>query len=199
MTKKKKAARPNKLNAWFKAYTDETNPKTFFNKTASAKASGYKAKTENAFACIGYQNYRKLQNRIDLWMDEVGLSDARLKIKLIYLMDAKKTVVVKLKGQLDLNVIHPDAFEIVRTHKMAWSGTGESKKAFDDGDTLIGIIVEDLEVQRRALDMALKMKGLYAPEKREVTGRGGRPIEYKIITRIPEPDPPVDNGASRDE
>lgn len=53
MTKKKKAARPNKLNAWFKAYTDETNPKTFFNKTASAKASGYKAKTENAFACIG--------------------------------------------------------------------------------------------------------------------------------------------------
>jgi hypothetical protein len=94
---------------------------------------------------------------------------------------------VKLKGHTDLTEIRPDAFEIVRTNKKSWSGTGESKKAFDDADTLIGIIVEDLEVLRRALDMALRMKGLYAPEKREHTGASGQPIQYQIVTEIPEP------------
>ena len=53
--------------------------------------------------------------------------------------------------------------------------------------------VEALEVQRKTLDMALKMKGMYAPEKREHTGKGGKPIQYQIITSIPEPDPPIDD------
>ena len=98
------------------------------NKTSSAKAAGYKAKAENAFACIGYQNYRKLQKKVELLMDEVGLSDVRLKLKLIDLMKAKKIITVKLKGHLDQSNIHPDAFEIVRTHKKAWSGIGSSDR-----------------------------------------------------------------------
>lgn len=154
MTKKKKSPRPNKLNAWFRAYFDETNPDTFLNQTGAAKAAGYKAKTENAFACIGHQNYRKLQDRIEKWMDEIGLSENQLKIKLLSLLDAKETRFFQKDGVVT-----------------------ETRT------------VEALEIQRRTLDMALKMKGLYAPEKREHSGKGGRPIEYQIVTEIPEPAP----------
>jgi len=34
------------------------------------------------------------------------------------------------------------------------------------------------EVRRKYLDMAIKVKGLYAPEKRELTGKGGEPIRF---------------------
>ena len=39
-----------------------------------------------------------------------------------------------------------------------------------DGDTLIAIDVETLEIQRRTLDMAIKTKGMYAPEEINLTG-----------------------------
>ncbi|MFO7555058.1 MAG: hypothetical protein R6W88_07620 [Desulfobacterales bacterium] len=147
--KKNKKPRISKLDAWFRAYTDETNSKTFFNKTGSAKAAQYKAKTENAFACIGYQNYRKLQNRIDKWSDDAGLSDVRLKLKLIKLLDAKETKFFQCQGK------------VVGKHE-----------------------VEALEIQRKTLDMALKLKGLYAPKKNECTGKGGDSIEIKHIKEL---------------
>ena len=194
----KKKPRVNKRLLWFKHYTDESNPATFMNKLGAAKAAGYKAKTENAFGCIGVQNYKKLQNEVLQWLDDIGLSETYLKQKLLSLIETKKTIFQKIKGHSDLTELHGDVFEIAKTHKMAWSGQGEEKEAFDDGETLIAINIEDPEIQRKTLDMALKVKGLYAPEKLEHTGNKGRPIEYTIVSKIPEPDPPPkeENGNS---
>lgn len=152
MTKKKKAAKPNKLNAWFKAYIDETNPSTFLNKTGSAKAAKYKCSTDESFRAVGYQNFTKLHDKIEKWLDDVGLSENQLKSKLVILLDAKQTKFFQKDGKV--------------------TDTRE---------------VEALEIQRKSLDMGFKVKGMYAPEKREHTGKDGSPIQ--LITEVPEPDP----------
>ena len=137
-----KAIRPNKLNLWLKAFIDETNPATFMNQTGAAKAAGYRCTTDESFRAIGYQNFTKLHNRIELWLDEMGLSDARLMLKLIELLEAKETKYFQKDGVVT-----------------------------DQRD------VEALEVQRRTLDMIFRMKGMYAPERHEHTGKGGGPIK----------------------
>jgi len=161
MTQKKKTPKPNKLNAWFRAFIDETNPSTFMNQTGSAKAANYKCSTEASFANVGLQNFRKLEDRIKKWLDEVGLSENELKTKLVKLMDAKETKFFQFQGEVT------DSREI-----------------------------EALEVQRKTLDMAMKVRGMYAPKKRELSGKDGEPLT--ITTLIPEPDPPIDNEISAD-
>ena len=47
--------------------------------------------------------------------------------------------------------------------------------------------VECLDIQIKALDMAFKARGMYAPEKKELSGPGGGPIETKLVDVPPEP------------
>lgn len=91
MTQKKKTARPNKRLLWFKHYTDDTNPHTFLNATQSAKSAGYKCSTDESFRDVGYENFTKLHDKIEKWLNDIGMSGNRLKAKLLSLMDAKET------------------------------------------------------------------------------------------------------------
>ena len=115
---------------WLQAYLNEANPATYMNQTGAARAAGY---PEKSCMAIGWQNYRKLQGRISKWLDEVGLSEDRLKKKLADLMDAKETKFFQHEG--------------IVTQQ---------------------IDVEALGIQTKALDMALKVKGMYAPERVQV-------------------------------
>jgi len=149
MTKKKKATRPNKRLLWFKYFTDESNPTTFLNKTASAKAAQYKCSTDESFRAVGYENFTKLHSKIEKWIEDFGLSDNQLKTKLLSLLDAKQT------------------------------------KFFQkDGVVTETRTVEALEIQRKTLDMILKVKGLYGPEKHEHAGKDGGPIETKNVKEM---------------
>ena len=161
MTKMKKAARPNKLNAWLRAYTDQTNPETFLNKTASARAAGYRCTTNESFRSVGYQNFTKLHYRVEKWFDDIGMSDNSLKIKLLKLLEAKETKFFQYQGEV----------------------TDQRE-------------VEASEIQLKTLDMILKIKGMYAPNKRELTGKGEKPIQMQIITSIPNPKMPSDEPDS---
>jgi len=118
--------RPNKLNVWLYHYLNEKNPNTFFNKSESARAAGYKANNENNLYCVGWQNYKKLQPLIEKWLDENGLSEASLKSKLLELMDAKEKRFFSCAGKIT------DQVE-----------------------------VDALETQRKALEMAMKVKGMF--------------------------------------
>jgi hypothetical protein len=124
-----------KLKAWLVYYLDSDNPDTFFNATGAARAAGYRCKTVSSFRAIGSQNYAKLNFYIAKWLDNNGLSDARLKQKLNYLLDAKETKFFQHEG-----------------------------KVIESCD------VEALGIQAKALDMAIKIKGLYAPEEHKHTG-----------------------------
>jgi hypothetical protein len=152
--------------AWLKAYLDQGMP-TFLNASASAKAAGYRAKTDDSFRAIGYQNRKKFEPTIAKWLDEHGYSETNLKIKLLRLMEAKETVFQKLRGAVPESRL-PDGHRIAAT-----SGTVVTTKdgqVYGDGDTLLEIDVENYAVQVKATDMALKVKGIYEAERDEHSG-----------------------------
>lgn len=159
------------------------------NATSSAKAAGYACKTIEAFNTVGSQNISKLKDRINFWLDEEGLSERRLKAKLLSLIGAKKTKFTKLKGKFEDGSAPEGVTILAETKKMAWSGKGENAEPIDDGDTLVAVETESLETQRRSLDMAFKMKGLYAPAEVNVTGLEdlARVMEA-ANSRVPEED-----------
>ena len=66
---------------------DDSNPDTFMNATGSAKAAKYNCSTENSYSLIGYENIRKLKPYISQWLEEVGLSEERLKLKIVELLE----------------------------------------------------------------------------------------------------------------
>jgi len=131
----------SKLNLWLKAYLDETNSVTYLNKTASVKAAGYKCNGEPSCNQIGSQNFRKLKEPINVWLDENGLSENALKTKLLSLLDVKEIKFFAHEG-------------IVTDER----------------------VVPAIETQRRALDMALKVKGMNAPTLHEHTGKDGKDL-----------------------
>jgi len=133
---------------------------------------------------IGYQNFIKLQPVIDKWLIEAGLSEVTLKKKLISLVSAKETRLIKIKGHTPEDDLGAGVRQLAVTHKMEWAGKGEDAEPFDDGETLLAVDMESIETQRKTLDMALKVKGLYAPEKRQHTGPDGGPIETKAIMSL---------------
>ncbi len=155
-----------KLLLWLRAYLDDSNSYTFLRKTGAAREAGY---SEKSCGSIGWQNYKKLQNRISVWMDDEGLSEVRLKTKLVKLIYAKRVVFTKVKGKVDFSSLPKGAFIVAESAKRALADKGEDAEAFDIGDTVVAIPVEDLEIQRRALDMALKAIGLYKPVEASVT------------------------------
>jgi len=127
-----------KLNLWIKFYLDSENKETFLNKAGASRAAGYNCKGGRGFSQIGCQNFNKLQDKIKVWIDDNGLSDNALKIKLLDLLEVTET---------------------------KFFSTPEKNY---NGDTVGIIIVERqvpaLAIQAKALDMAFKAKGLYVPE-----------------------------------
>lgn len=80
-----------KRRLWLRNYLDINNPKTFMNAAQSAKYSNYQGKDDNSFKVIGSHNVNFCYPHIQKWLDEYGLSDNRLKLKLVGLTEAKET------------------------------------------------------------------------------------------------------------
>ena len=143
--------RLSKLNLWFKHFTDEGNPDTFMNRTGSAKAAGYKAKTEESFRSIGYENFTKLDSKIGTWMDEVGMSDAAMDKKHMELGKAKETKIFKVKGYVDSKDLPPGVIKIATSGLVTQDEEGENQK-FSAGETVLMIRPEALTIQRQILE-----------------------------------------------
>ena len=145
--------RPNKLALWLKHYLNESCSTTFLNKTESARKAGYNCRTKNkedCFRSIGGENFGKLSDKIEIWLDSNSLSENALKIKLLSLMNAQETKFFAHEGRV----------------------TDERE-------------IPAIETQRKTLDMALKVKGMNAPEKHEVTGKDGKPIvPHETIIKV---------------
>ncbi|MCK5018042.1 MAG: hypothetical protein KAS32_13380 [Candidatus Peribacteraceae bacterium] len=136
-----------KKEIWLRYFLDDSNPATYMNRTQSAMAAKYNAKSYDDFAHIGANNFKRCKKIISKWLDEQGLSEAALKTKLITLLDAKETKFFAYEGVI----------------------TDERE-------------VNAIETQRRSLDMAFKVKGTYAAEKKELSGPGGGPIQTEGAT-----------------
>lgn len=137
-----------KLLLWLALYLDASNDKTYMNGTASAMAAGYKRSSYKGFGVQGSENLRKLAPRIQKWLDEEGLSENRLKLKLASLLEAKETKIKKIKGKLTEDKPGDDDSN-VRTIVTS------------DEESIVGIELPALDIQQRAVDMGLKIHGSY--------------------------------------
>lgn len=155
-----------KLSAWLKAYLDDSNPSTFLNKAGSARAAKYNCSSAQSFANIGSQNYIKLQNRIELWLDDHGLTKENNKKKLLQLSEAQETKVITVEGKVKPGSL-PDNFTIV-TESVQEKYTKEGA-SYEQIKTVISYTLAANETQRRTTDMMIKVLGQYATEKIDVT------------------------------
>lgn len=160
------------------AYLNKNNPKTFLNGVASAKAAGYNCSSYKSFGVIGAKNRKKLDKEILKWLDDNDLSESALKLKGLSLLEAKKTVREKLRGHLDKSNLPEGVTILATTHRYSASGKGEQRIPYDEGETLIGIDVEALEIQARIFPIMCKIRGILV-EKHELTGKDGEPIKHE--------------------
>lgn len=136
---RKKLTDVSKLNAWFKHFINESCRETFLNKVESARRAGYKSKSEEGLRHMGCENFAKLSDKLEKWFDEVGLSENALKKKLLSLVEAKET--------------------------KFFSTPEKDENGATTGIMIVEREVEAIETQRRTLDMAIKVRGMYAAEK----------------------------------
>jgi hypothetical protein len=108
------------------------------------------------------------------WLDQCGMSETRLKMKLLSLLEANETVFQKLKGRVKQKDL-PSGYRVVATSDVTIPTEGGDITT--DGDTLIEVRVQALETRRRSLDMAFKFRGLYAAEKVEHSGSVATKLE----------------------
>jgi hypothetical protein len=145
---------------WLVAFLNEGSP-TFLNATASAKKAGYRARNDHTFQEIGHKCRLRYGREIAKWLDDCGYSETELKIKLCRLLEAKETIFQRMKGKVDQAAL-PEG------HRVA---------AITEEDTLLEIDVAALSVQIKALELALRVKGLFAPDRHEHSGAASTPIQ----------------------
>jgi hypothetical protein len=141
--------------AWLRAYLDEGSS-SFLNAAASAVRAGYNPKRRDTFKVIGYQNKQKWAPKIEAWLDEHGYSEVQLKTKLLQLMEARETRFEKIRGPMLFKKALPEGMRVL---------------AKNGDETLFAIDVAALGIQIKALDLALRVKGLYAAEKHDHGGQ----------------------------
>lgn len=171
----------SKKQIWLKLYLDEGSA-TFMNATEASAKAGFKCRTRYDHTRNGHKMLKAWAPDIERWVDEHGLSDARLKAKLLGLLDAKKTEFYLVRGKVDQGDLPAGC----RVYFAGVQEKGAGKSKNTETHTLVAVDVEEPELQRRSLDMAFKAKGLYAPERWELTGKDGGPIETKseVTTKI---------------
>ena len=84
-------------------------------------------------------------------------------------MSAKQTHFIKAKGGVNEKDLPPGFSLVATTGTLSYGKEGE--EIHGDGDTIIRVDMEAIETQRRTLDMAIKVKGMNAPEKQEHSGK----------------------------
>ena len=101
-----------------------------------------------------------------MWLDEQKLSESALKTKLVSLLEIKETKIITVKGKLTEDQVPNNCIVIVETENEKLNAQGDS---YTEYQTVLGINMEANEIQRRSLDMAFKVKGMYADQKVEIT------------------------------
>ena len=164
--KKKPKNSPDKRIVWLKYYLDKDNPATFLNNTESAAQAGYKNTSRQYLSEIGTRNASYYKPKIDQWLDDHGLSETALKELLVQGFKVKETKIINVKGEVKETGL-PAGTRVLLTGEI--ERTDKEGNTYTDYTSVIAIDMDSIEVQRKFIDMGLKFKGLYAPERHIVT------------------------------
>lgn len=146
-------------------FLDASNPKTFMKAEGCAQELGISSAYASTLKYV-------LRERISLFLAECGLDVVSLKAKLLELLHSRATRIYTVNGKFNKDDLPP------HTEVLA-----EAKDKNGNTISILAVSTEVPELQRRALDMAIKMHGLYAPERVEHTGPEGGPIEFSDTER----------------
>ena len=129
-----------KQQRWLESYL------TCFNMTQAARDAGYKSAKDQTLASVGSQNFRKLQNYINDWLDNVGLSDERIKTKITEGFEAKETKLNVIGGEIvetEIPALAIQAKYVDMSAKVKGIYAAEKHEhGFDDG--LMGLVAEKI-------------------------------------------------------
>ena len=128
--------KPNKISleiVWFKHYTDPDSP-GFLSPTRATKLTYPNMRSYETIRTHGRDLRRKLQKKIAEWMEEEGLTEEKIKGKVIGLMDAKE---LKFFSHYD-----DDSGRFIIEERE----------------------VDALAIQTKATELAIKVKGLASPD-----------------------------------
>jgi hypothetical protein len=89
-----------KEKAWLSFFLDVSNPETYLRGAECVRRAGYKCNTPRSVASKASLIKRKCMPSIDKWMDENGMSEAQLKIKLMQGLDAFETKFFAYQGEV---------------------------------------------------------------------------------------------------
>lgn len=166
-----------KQTLWFQYYTDRANRKTFLNATQSAiAANNYELPRQYATARqMGSEVKKTCEARLDKWLEEEGFSERALKTSVLDLMVAHETKFIKVKGAIREEDLPPGASIVCVSGVVheAKDDKGVVKDVYSTGETLVALEVQDKGIQRAGRDMGLRVKGMYAADKVDVTGLEG--------------------------
>lgn len=145
------------------AYLDADNPRTFMRYGPSAQAAGRKSDWGARQKCA-------LEPRIRAFLADAGLDETSLRSKLASLLHGRESKIQVVQGSVEPWAVHPNVTVIGEFTREKAVGKGENAEVIQETVTVLAIDQEAPELQRKALDMALKLDGHYAPEKVEVPG-----------------------------
>lgn len=149
---------------WLACYLS-TGEKTFLNATQSAIAAGHTGPNPTQ---SGRQQRLMWQPVLDEWLDEVGLSEAELKTRLLALTNAKETKFIKVKGAVNPDHLDSDARVVAVTGELKKDNAGGHW--YGDGETLLAVEADSLAIQTKNLETAIKVKGMIKPPVLELAG-----------------------------
>ncbi len=158
------AEKISKLNMWFKHFTNDGCSTTFLNRTESARRAGYKTKNEDSLAQIGCQNFRKLNDKIEKWLNEAGLSENALRLKMLSLLEADETKLITIKGEIDEETLPPGTSLLSSSKQKKLNASGEE---YTEINNIIAVAMAAKETQRRTLEMAMKVKGMFQKDNEQ--------------------------------
>jgi hypothetical protein len=133
-------------------FLDAENPDTFMRASPSARAAGVRPDS-------GHGMKVRLAPIITQFLEESGLGEDSLRQKLAQLLETHTDKVITMKGD-------------VQEWELPGAARVLARSADADGNTrtVVAIRARAPELQLRALDMAMKHRGMYAPQQVAVTG-----------------------------
>ncbi|MBP8746150.1 MAG: hypothetical protein KBH86_13625 [Syntrophorhabdus sp.] len=122
-----------------------------FNATLAYKMAGFSASNSN-IRTNAHKLLKKLSPLVKQWLDDVGLTDANLKIKLLQKLEAKETKFFTHEGKV-ITRVEVDALSIqLKALELAMKAKGmlsdKSTREIDQIDKLIELELEKLAATR---------------------------------------------------
>ena len=143
---------------WLRFFLDAEDTSTFMRAGPAAVRVGKRME-------YGYIQKRLCAPRIKAFLAECGLDENSLKGKLVTLLNGRETKHMVVPGAVE-------EWELPRHTKIVGEFVREKimplGHVIRETVTLVSIDQEAPELQRKALDMALKVNGMYAPDKIEI-------------------------------